>query len=982
MDEILELVNNHIDEVLANSELLQKVCSYLNTSFSLTKENLATNPNILRISDFIMPKIEEDPSIVLLFPYDNIDDTLANTYLRSAVMNHFIPTYEQIKENPSMGPHIPIGVLERLLRTNPRMIKFFPKSEIKNYANKVEFVATEEELLEVPELCEFPGVMERSIEENPHLLKYLHTVIDTFVIYDALEQVELTRQDFLDNPFLCTDSTICEGKYLYYYRSLTTEQKIVIVTELISLGRIDEISELPFFNHTLNPMLEDDADIDKVVRLIKVITPDLSNAENNNVNDENWSILSAIIDGIGAYRYRLGKNTFKFKSADVLIDRFEKYFLEMNPENEDILLGILTREVVDFMEATPEDDVEESVRISLLNIYRKYENNNRTMPTEGEDRALITEICNYMLNFHRDKFIASERVAVEELINKYFSLKQTRIQSILHSKRRNRVISRLRDFKNRGVDCYDDFDRLKITLELRELDPNFKDSQIEEIYKHIIDTLLETGNINTDGLYKYLEETIFGEREIIPAYLKIGLKECTAKIVDIINKEINESARAIRLAPEESAITLRDRAKYTREFVPKNLCMTNKGITDSTLARLIVLLMDDPDRCRKATLEIDKAEPLRRIIPFFGSIPKTKELSVEMLMDILANYPRIERRINMNGTSKNLEFCFEKLVGFATDYGMSSSLLRTIITPNIVGYIGEHNVGKYALFYLEHLFDRQDSTIPIVNGETGRYTYKSSFKDQDRMVIGKMYDDSCLDLNDSSGYDTFFECLAGPHGDAILIRDITSNELIGRVLAIRRGNLIQLQLRNLDGRIDEKEYQLLISEIGKQMMTEAQEKGDNLEAIVVATAPHTGKREDRLKTEFPHADWGGFYEMVIPQEDVEFNFTVKPVVTYHPQREKIREQATDQELTRLKAISIKMMPDSMAKEDLERNFEPVIFEGTGNQILLGEDWYIIHNNGEIVEEVIVPTKDNRQQVEIGVVKEKLGLSKGAGTHYG
>jgi hypothetical protein len=280
------------------------------------------------------------------------------------------------------------------------------------------------------------------------------------------------------------------------------------------------------------------------------------------------------------------------------------------------------------------------------------------------------------------------------------------------------------------------------------------------------------------------------------------------------------------------------------------------------------------------------------------------------------------------------------------------------------------------------MFDRKDSTVPIVNGETGKYTYTSDFKDQDRMIIGKMYSDSCLDLNDSSGFDTFVECVAGPNGDVILIRDITSNELIGRVLAIRRGNLIQLQLRNLDGRINEDEYKILISEIGKQMMSASQEIGDNLEAIVIANPPHVGKRDDRLKTEFPHADWGGFYDMVIPEEDVEFDYNVPVKGIYHPPRQRLREQAFDQELSRMKAISIKMMPDSMHKEDLERNFEPVIFEGTGNQVILGEDFYIIHNNGEIIEEVVVPTKDTRQQIEISTVKERLGLSKGDGTHYG
>ena len=61
------------------------------------------------------------------------------------------------------------------------------------------------------------------------------------------------------------------------------------------------------------------------------------------------------------------------------------------------------------------------------------------------------------------------------------------------------------------------------------------------------------------------------------------------------------------------------------------------------------------------------------------------------------------------------------------------------------------------------MFDRRESSIPIVSGETRKYTFSSDFRDQDRLIIGRMYWDSCIDLNDSSGYDTYLFDFSNPY---------------------------------------------------------------------------------------------------------------------------------------------------------------------------------------------------------------------------
>ena len=634
MNEILEIINNNIEEVLNNSELLQRVCDYLNSSFVLNSDSLKANPNILRISSFIIPKIKEDPSIVLSFPYKDMTSTDKQIYLREAAIQHFIPSFEQIEDNPELGRNLPIGILERLLRSNPRMLIYFPEEEILPHSKGIEFVATEEELKRIPALRKIDSIMEASIIENPSLIKYLETKIDEYIVEDALKETKLTREDFLNNQFLCTIEYLCIGEYTPYYRYLSNEKKAIIVSNYLEEGKIDDLLELPFLQHEFNPYLDESINVGEVIELIKAIKPDLDRADEPSVNNQNWEILNSVLDGIAAYRYRTNKNTFKFKSIDALADRFEQYFYEIDDGNKDDILEILANECIDFMESDDREEVSNSLKKYFYRFYDIYLKNNRSLPVSGEDGKIIAEFCNQILNDHRDKYIVQEKEKLKNIINDTFGLKPDIIDQILREKKRNKALAVLREEIYSGkLDGKIDeiFYKEEIRKQLKKSNIFLPDDKFDEIFNHLVKMFIETGKLDKKELHDYFEESGYG----LPS-------ACIIQIVKKLNKELNARAEKTVLSKSEAIITSGDRFRYTKTFVAKNFSMTNRKRTDYVLSSLLIELLDNPKKCKKAVNNIDDLFSLKRIIPFFGSIKGTKELSVQMLIDILSYFPRIK----------------------------------------------------------------------------------------------------------------------------------------------------------------------------------------------------------------------------------------------------------------------------------------------------------------------------------------------------
>ena len=169
------------------------------------------------------------------------------------------------------------------------------------------------------------------------------------------------------------------------------------------------------------------------------------------------------------------------------------------------------------------------------------------------------------------------------------------------------------------------------------------------------------------------------------------------------------------------------------------------------------------------------------------------------------------------------------------------------------------------------------------------------------------------------------------------------------------------------------------------MLNQAQEKQDNLEYIFISpdgrylNEYYPLIENSYLSDPFPHAsldEMGYLIGSIKDTEKVEIDSTLPMNVQYQTTREKIKEKndITNEELTRLKALDISLTVDNAEKEEKSRSFEETNIEKY-DEIYKGQDWYIGMKNGEIIDEVILPTNQRSQQIEISILKSQLETIK-------
>lgn len=280
------------------------------------------------------------------------------------------------------------------------------------------------------------------------------------------------------------------------------------------------------------------------------------------------------------------------------------------------------------------------------------------------------------------------------------------------------------------------------------------------------------------------------------------------------------------------------------------------------------------------------------------------------------------------------------------------------------------------------MLTREYTFIPRVEGEFGDYHYESANDaDRERLLIGKKCNFSCIGPGGAGGK-AYYQALTGHNADVIIITDKNTNEFIARSICFRKGNYVVLApIQGIRG-IEESLYQpKFVSGIGKQMIKQSLESKDTLEYVFLSP---DGRflddyfpiiEDSYLIDPFPHADLDEIAYLIASTkdpEDVEIDSTIPMPVIYKTKRESVRgkDEASNENLTRLKALDILLTEDSEIREEKERNFEPVNKENY-DDVYMGQDWYIAIKKGKIVEEVVLPTEQEAQIKEIATLKEQL-----------
>jgi len=211
--------------------------------------------------------------------------------------------------------------------------------------------------------------------------------------------------------------------------------------------------------------------------------------------------------------------------------------------------------------------------------------------------------------------------------------------------------------------------------------------------------------------------------------------------------------------------------------------------------------------------------------------------------------------------------------------------------------------------------------------------------------------------------------LLGDTGDVIIIKDLTNPKFFCRILLFRRGNVVQLA-KLYDEKMNNIQLDDIVLEIiATQIITQSEMSKDNIDYVFVNADTLTKNSkfkkyvDDRFILEFPHADFESEACLLKSSSRVQnldvlnnLNFSIPMKVKYFRKPKDISKSATEEELSKLKALKIAFEDDLIKKETLEKKYTP-FYRDDYLEVVSGEDWYLaIDKNGDL-ETLLLPTNN-------------------------
>lgn len=727
-----------------------------------------------------------------------------------------------------------------------------------------------------------------------------------------------------------------------YSDMLSNEEKIDTIVSIIndnkSLLDVDNSEDL--FGSRIN--------IEKLDIVLNILKGEI---EDNDLDkqDEYFQILDKIIDGAVSIRYDKTKKDILYSDIVAINDDISNCFKKLDGIHDEELFEKLITKIYLFTGKTMDLSF---IKQNIESYYRIFE----------KDSAITlidtSYFCNLILNHHRNYYMSNEKKSILEEIPSKLELSSKRKKTIINNEK-IRLITNYIESKeyDKLHTTEEEFDKL-LSIDFNN-DKNIKKSGLvitEEQLSELKNEFKKTADLSPVKIKEILEI----DNEEIAQYISKKYTRVKAKYFSKVKVDVNFNDY--------------DAIKTSFTLNPTNFMISNSETYKRNVAKILLMLnndlIDDIIYNKKLLNEI------KYTISFCGLID---EYSVETIIKILSNYGKIVNKLGLNSddTINTFETVLEKMglvIKLANGYASIDDILIYSFGGDVITKLGESVCFNYKEIY-KNMLNRIDSNIPPVEFTYNERNYKSgNFSDPERLLLGKMYDISCIDL-DNPGEATYRECLEKNSGDAILIRDKMGN-LIDRILLIRRGNVVQIIMKATH-KFPIELYQL----IGKQIITQSVYNNDNIEYVVVASSAienNIGANdvfEPKFISLFPHADLEDVVCVVgQTKKNIEFDFEISMKGNYPKIRKHINDNPSEYELTRLRALRIMLENDEVSREEMARSFNKFIREDYSN-VVCGEDWYIAQLANGDFEELVLPTKDSRSYEELEDAKVKIFSQK-------
>lgn len=745
---------------------------------------------------------------------------------------------------------------------------------------------------------------------------------------------------------------------------LTIQEKGAIL-RYIQQGNIELIKYLPYFYNDDSHHLTGET----AVEVVKLLSYDF-NEDNPDTQERMYNILDKVMDGIGQIRYKRDKEYFRFKNINEINTYMLKVFSKINEHNQ----AFCFQEIANLLNQKINDSkYYEKCLLQIAQLYHYYQQNHSL------SQQVTTTFYNQILNRQMDAYIGREK---QKMIEKLITEKK-----LPYTRKKEKGVS--------------------VSIKLRKIDTllasgNYKELGItkEELLKSLEDYDEE---INSIKLLRKEQVSISKEKLIelneMFATGKLTLETISAIIPGVSSEIITKILNKYTLKKMQflDSISL-SQEELTKELNDINLGYNYNnykiGTVEKTTVNIIRILENlSEEDAQDIISHGDIPEELKQLLPMLDYFDDFDE--IEMIA-LLKNYPRIinkmvkEKIIDTKDWNKAIRH-FSEIMEINNAYDSVDDIVVSILGKDILekildsDKITSRNPMDYVTTY-KQMLKKETTFIPPVSGKFLDCYYESAqISDRERLLIGKNCSDSCIGPA-GSGEKAYIKALTEPDADVIMIKDSKTNNFIARSLCFRKGNYVVLApVMGREGLAEEFYNPGFLSIIATKMLNQAQEKQDNLEYIFISpdgrylNEYYPLIENSYLSDPFPHAsldEMGYLIGSIKDTEKVEIDSTLPMNVQYQTTREKIKgkNDITSEELTRLKALDISLTVDKAEKEEKSRSFEEINIEKY-DEIYKGQDWYIGMKNGEIIDEVILPTNQRSQQIEISILKSQLETIK-------
>jgi len=942
------------------SQVTENTIRFLETSSYVPDEYDLINSSLFLKSDILMSRaINKNPYFILKLT--NPSDTL----IQLALSKGFIPEKKHFIHHPYLKKSVIL--LEKAFENDPSIIVFFEKKQINcnviKSARDRGFIASENELLENRDLCNFQYIMEDAIRNNPRLIVLIgeNCNIDYNLLKETLKKYKITKEDLEHNVALTKYYSLMKmlPEFYLYSAYLDDNKKMEAIASRLTVSNVLTTADLPFLDYRFGGKVN----INDINELLTNLNLSIDE-DDIDIQAKYLQVLDKIVDGIVNLKYIQNKTNFKYPDIVSLNNALMLLFNDMELTKNPDLFSNFIYELYLFSGKTV--SIEEIAK-EINNFFKIY------VSKKTIDLSVTNEFCNKILNQHRNCFMSNEKIRLLALVVENMSLSDKKKVAILNGLKLEKIAEYIK---------YKNYQLLGITEEQIDVElANAKNSILNN--KKIKKLGIQIDSLMLDYLASEFKKSGIIDEQFVRKTLNITNVDVSRFVVKKFEQIKFRFIDRINLSEEECVLVLRNRKKA-------GLNQTNYIIGDNrrcvnNLAELIIKL---DEKTIKKILDNKKIiGEVAFLLPFINLI---EELNIYTFMNILTYYDKIRKEMLKNDViseAKDINLIILKriteLITLANAYGSVDAIILYALGKNIVSEIGEHNSLKYLDFYIKMLYRKQGG-IPPVNLKTPNYYFESGvYTDPERLLIGKKPDrDSCIDLLNTSGVCTYNELLLQNSGDVILVRDSQMN-LISRILIFRRGNVVQMVTRKGEY------YNAEIYEaIANQIIQCSIAHNDNIDYVFVNSSSinlEASKlllvEDNRFFNNFMHADFLNSAVLLSSKKKVlgfeetalELDFEVAPLTLYTKNRKNISFHPTENEITRLRALKMLMENNFLMNEELSSAFKSFSFNEY-NMAVCGEDWYIALDNYGTIEELRLPIDNLEMQKEIEIAKNILGIN--------